>query len=507
MQNLNIKIAKVFQPAEFGWNFIKNLRSARYTTASLINELVDNSADAMAKKIWVHLLSDKEDPNKITSIIVADNGEGMDRETCRGSFKIGFERSNRKRKENGKFGMGGTVGCLSVCKEKLVITRHNTGVFARSYNLDQVRDENAWGSQEEEVDKSMLETLNKYIGPESTGTVIILSQLDRITNSSRTIVKSQLKKDLGLTYCEKIDSLEFEIFVNETKIISNDPMHWDNNNIERLYDQTLPGTGMRLRVVSVAGIDKGIETKVGRMTRSGGYIFRNGRLIEKNVFKSDRWPSMFDKAQNRRDCRWALYFTAKEDDIMQVSNSKDQVNPKQELSDKIGGIVKEYSMALAEKRDKRDVVPPPDQRRASTTKLEEQLSDVIQALSEEEGHVIDRSAPDNVIEVTGYVRQKPQNNKIKILSDDMKKWGPVSEIEKLLPPFDKDHGYHLTLNCANPFNVHHYNKSPIDKREAIDILVSSLMIAKIRTSDEENVWQEKFFDEFHRMVTKLTKEI
>ena len=56
MRKLKMKLEKAFQPAEFGWNFIKNLRSGRYTTASLINELVDNSAYAMAKKIWVEQL-------------------------------------------------------------------------------------------------------------------------------------------------------------------------------------------------------------------------------------------------------------------------------------------------------------------------------------------------------------------------------------------------------------------------------------------------------------------
>ena len=150
-----------FEIAEFGWNFIKNFRSGRYTTASLINELVDNSDDAGAKKVWIDLVSKKGESNKITEIVVADNGHGMDFDTLKGSFKIGFDRPNRTSKQNGKFGMGGTVGCLSVCKNKLVITRHKSGMWARYYDLDDVKQRDAWGSNHLEVDKEMVNTLKR----------------------------------------------------------------------------------------------------------------------------------------------------------------------------------------------------------------------------------------------------------------------------------------------------------------------------------------------------------
>ena len=157
---------------------------------------------------------------------MADNGHGMDFDTLKGSFKIGFDRPNRTLKQNGKFGMGGTVGCGFV--NKLVITRHKSGVWA-NIMISMTSQRDAWGSNHLEVDKEMVNTLNSYLGKDSTGTVIILRDLDRITNSSKSNVRDQLIRDIGLTYCEKLDT-GLEIFINSNKISPNVPLLWITNN-------------------------------------------------------------------------------------------------------------------------------------------------------------------------------------------------------------------------------------------------------------------------------------
>ena len=197
-----------FQSIPVGYKFVDSQRSIGYTTRTAIADLTDNSEDANATKISIYLESPSVEAEEI---FIADNGTGMSEEVLYGSYKLGYDRP-RVGTEQGKFGVGGTLSCLSIASEKTTITRDKNGIYARSYDLDQIKEYDKWGSSVVEVTEDMIKQFDHYVGAK-TGTLIILSNLDKLSNKNISKIKNDLKNHLSGVYCEKIGP-EFSIEVN-----------------------------------------------------------------------------------------------------------------------------------------------------------------------------------------------------------------------------------------------------------------------------------------------------
>jgi len=82
-----------------------------YTVAQALSELIDNSIDARDKSVEVNIKIDK----KQGSIIVEDNGLGMNKDIAINSIKLGS--SQKKEGELGQFGIGLKAACMSLGKK------------------------------------------------------------------------------------------------------------------------------------------------------------------------------------------------------------------------------------------------------------------------------------------------------------------------------------------------------------------------------------------------------
>src|SRR4249920_975412 len=98
---------------------IESLRYLGYGNYEAIADLVDNSIDADAHIINIHI---QQREGQI-QILIADNGTGMDLSTLDQAMKLGSLTARDMNSDLGKFGMGLVTASLSIAKRCHVITR------------------------------------------------------------------------------------------------------------------------------------------------------------------------------------------------------------------------------------------------------------------------------------------------------------------------------------------------------------------------------------------------
>ena len=404
MDNVKTILDYSFTAGKLGWKFIDSIGTSRYSLNSATGDLGDNSDDAGATKFWIGFMGPSTGVKKI---IFADNGSGMDYKTLEGSFTLGYERK-RTTKQLGKFGVGGTLGCLNMASEKLTITRDKSGkILARKYDLQQVKKKDCWGTTPLTVTEEMEFLFNSYMGEKGTGTVITLSRFDR---RSFSLLKSNLVKRLtnycSSIYCEKIASGDLKIFIDNQEVESKDPLYWYHPDVIKVIDEVIPGTNCRLRMVNL----KNVKLARGALIDSqGGYFFRCNRLIKGRVNNDDNWSKTWTKDPNHRWVRWGVYFDGDEDINMGVTYDKSDINPCQSMADKIQQLVNPHAKIIeAETSKKKSNHSKEDKKRELG-----EMSDVLETLSEKDSlqkskapnlsldkqdNIVVDPLPDNVIE-------------------------------------------------------------------------------------------------------------
>jgi hypothetical protein len=496
---VNTNVKNDFQSLSFGWNYIKSLRSSRYRLSSMIGEHIDNSCDEEATVCKIDF-SGKS--NKYEKIVISDNGNGMSWQTLHDSFKLGLARNNRKKNSNGKFGLGGTTSALALAARKLVITRHSSGMYAREYNLEDVQENDCWGTTPVHVTDELVAFFNKYVGENSTGTVIILSNLDRINSKRIDNAKAQALKYLGRTYCSFLESGKLKLFVSGKEVRPDDPLMWWDERVEKLLDIPIPGTkSSRLRVVDVS---KATINKYNKLHKSGGYIYRENRLVKHGIFKSESWPNLYEKAQNKRDLRWAVHFSCEDDALWNIANSKDDVLPSENLESWVGNKIMPIARQLADLRDKRDKKISEEEK----SKIIEQDEELINQTAKEEAALVPNEKNDKDSSSKGEskdINRQPtfdtKKSVFSIIDRDLHYTGPLAYTEKADP--NENYEFGLVINSAHPFIIKYFNNGSEETREAISTLIHSyLMSETIVGHEKEDI--RRLHEKFNSNVRELT---
>lgn len=263
-------------------NYLSSLRSSGYNNYSAIADIVDNSLDndvnAANVKIYV-----KKTKDEYEYIKICDDGSGMNLETLKEAFKLGAITGKNKEFDLGSYGTGLKAAALSMGRKLTVKTKSEDDKFyIIDYDLDEMVTNNSfmipihYGSDEELVD------FKKEINSE-TGTIIILSKLDRISNTNQTIFNDTLINKLGNTYKFFIDEMNKVISVNDKVVKSIDPMLRKEsfskcltNNEKFIYK----GKEFKFSVHNLEFVSKQISGDINRNSSNAGlYIYRNNRLV------------------------------------------------------------------------------------------------------------------------------------------------------------------------------------------------------------------------------------
>ncbi len=178
------------------------LRSIGYSFEAAVADVIDNSIDAEATKVWCRILTRGEG---YLDLAIWDNGEGMDESTLKEAMRFGSDVS-QSLDRLGKFGLGLKLASLSQAKELRVFTWQGHDIYGRAWLERGI----AKGFSSTVFEKAECSRLVSEIVPDlrkgRSGTVVWWSQLYRVghhggrTDENAQKLMHRLEKYLALAF-------------------------------------------------------------------------------------------------------------------------------------------------------------------------------------------------------------------------------------------------------------------------------------------------------------------
>lgn len=267
---------------------LKGIGLMGYNGPAALMDIVDNCIEAKAKKINIYFEQDEslKTKSRLSSIIVEDDGIGMDKDQMFNALQLGSPESEGCYSENSlsKFGFGLKSAGFSVAKKITIISRKShLDEWEKSYiSYDDILDTNEWNIYEDEKlnDCEKMYTDNK----KDKGTFIFLNDMQPIfTEKKKDTFVNNICKAAALTFGSLLN--QFEIYVDGNKIELDDPLFWDEavDYIED-YDGTKP---CRFRK-DIPTAPLGITTIKGKKVTIGAKI-KAVQLPNLHAFSSSEW--------------------------------------------------------------------------------------------------------------------------------------------------------------------------------------------------------------------------
>ena len=212
----------------------ESLRYNDYSVENGLGEIVDNAVEAGAREIRIDFEKKtvklgKRQSEEIVSITVADNGVGMGEDIISKCLKLGCSMREHKngRLGIGKFGVGMTLGGISLARKIEVYSRDDESRdFLYTYiDLDEIK-----------AGKTIISTPIKKDIPdaykdfyeENTGTLVVLSNCDRMDGTGRRIDSNEfnglIANYLGRTYRKFIET-GLKIYLDNRIVYLHDPLY------------------------------------------------------------------------------------------------------------------------------------------------------------------------------------------------------------------------------------------------------------------------------------------
>lgn len=193
----------------------ESLRYNEYSPENGMGEIVDNSVEAGAARIDLCITRSKQKgkgrpKTRITEIVVIDNGSGMDFDTIGKCLALGesVRPTDRKRLGIGRFGVGMTLGSISLARRVEVYSRTNsTEEFLYSYiDLDEINTRKLQHLPVPVFQTPAKEYTSLLNG--QSGTIVLLKNCDRINGDLEGLAHY-----LGRTYRKFIER-GLKLFMN-----------------------------------------------------------------------------------------------------------------------------------------------------------------------------------------------------------------------------------------------------------------------------------------------------
>jgi len=482
MTKINIKQqVNNFNVHPIGYNYVNSIRSTGYSFCTAMGELIDNAIDAGASTI--HLTLEKDEKDKLTRVIIQDNGCGMDHKELLNSFTLGAQRPY-KTIDIGKYGKGGTEGPLGIARKKYTYTKRNGVILGQAYDLQIVKQQDKWGS----FPIAVPQDIEEMFGP-ADGTIIILDDIDRARYGYKT-TKNRIESYISQTYNNYL--VNELITVNNVKMDTWDPLFWKHPKTIQLEDVTLDYKGCKISVKAAYLVD--VPNKVPKnstLYRSqGGYIYRNGRIMTENPLTDSNGLSGFYVAHSDyNNLRWSVEYSPDADIYMGTSSRKDAIQMEQALNHQVSAVIgraRSWTSNMVRNNKKRK-----NQNSVATT-----INNVTNALN-----AFPRVAPKKTISNTAAAPKqassggnvtpfpptpvkatKPVKDNFKMVSHN---WSEKGDIGKIIPGTVKDSfDWELQINADHPTVIDIANETP-DTQESFFEVIAAVLIAVAKIHDPQ----------------------
>ena len=342
VENVNVddlkKIKSIVKSRE-NKKALESLRTLGYETCESVGELIDNSIDAKAKEINIHIM--KIDGN--ISFILSDNGCGMNSDRLQTAAEWGSNYT--KPKDNlGKFGMGLSTSSLSMGRKRKIISKTARGknIHCEIIDLDKINEGDVWNPTVYvgvDAHKNLYDGLNLN----GSGTIVIVSNTDRINYRGVDEFENDLLDYIGMTYFKILSNVK--IYVNNKIVKAIDPILWKDKKINQINEGTIeiPHEGKTYILTYKAVlfpygglIEKGVSIKSTKYNKihklsidnMGVYVYREDRLFVAAIAKLGNYSliSQNDKHSIFNRFRVDLSFGSECDKLLGVTFTKNNIS-------------------------------------------------------------------------------------------------------------------------------------------------------------------------------------
>jgi len=330
---------------------IVGLRDTGYEFNTAVADIVDNSIAANATRIVLVLSADFKGNIRL---MIADNGEGMDRQGLINAMRYGSEaRPNPA--SLGKYGLGLKTASTAFCKRLSVVSRPDgrTPALMATWDLYHVAKAKKWALLlGEECDDESLELLEK-IAPGRSGTVVLWENVDRLIKDYSVPAGKSAQKALGakeealrqhlaMVYQRFLDpddgrAQHVSIELNGVLIDAWDPFQRELSELVAEESvQVEMGDGKNASFIVRAFIlprrEEFPDDELARRAmltneRQGIYIYRENRLIH-----DADWLGLYQKEPHLTLLRIEFSFDYRLDDAFHLDIKKSQIILNEDLA-------------------------------------------------------------------------------------------------------------------------------------------------------------------------------
>jgi hypothetical protein len=409
---------------------ISSLRHLNYDNLTALADIVDNSIDAGASHVWIDIISEKpkqKGQSEVSSIIICDDGRGMDLVTLDEAMRLGSETDRNPTFDLGLYGMGLVTASISLGKRLMVITKSsNDNCLYSIQDVDTIIAENkfvkimeyAEGKLKAQFDEKVLIRQRKLSSANkkgakkktgNTGTLVAIEKIDNCKWIRASGLEENLRNHLGKTFRKFISAGSIKIYINGKEVTPIDPIADFEHDI--LFKTTIEveDSDIELVIAELKDLGREIHGRVGiNIANQGFYILRNNREI-----KSGETFGLFTKHNSYNRLRIEFNYPGTLDKILSSDFSKKNISLSQSLKDKLKEVC----------------TPFIKQVRRHTLTLERSHKEVSEDFSEVEKHITKKShlltTPQVEIEERSPKRKKTEN-----IRERIEKHGPRLDIRK-----------------------------------------------------------------------------
>lgn len=335
---------------------INGLRDTGYDLNTALADIIDNSLDANASIIKV--MMQRKIDNSL-SIMVIDNGCGMNKEELLNGMMYGSRREAKDQKRLGKFGLGLKTASTAFSKRLSVISKNaSTDHYLQAtWDLDLVARENKWNLlmyEEKDIDKSYLSVLEDATKESGTGTLVAWERIDRIqcTNQKQLLkLQTDLKNHVSKIYHRFLDVNDKRAPNVQIEINGDTVLPWDPFCLKELETHSLGSIDKKVSVLyedneatetktqfhlSAYAIptkfmfssDDAFKESRSNIFEQGFYVYRENRMISYST-----WLGLYQKESHARLCRIEFSFNHELDVAFKVDVKKSQITLNPDLAD------------------------------------------------------------------------------------------------------------------------------------------------------------------------------
>ena len=332
----------------------ESLRDIGYDSQTAIADLVDNSIAAGATEISV----DFEFEGLNSAVVVADNGRGMSANELNEAMRFGTRREYEPN-ALGRFGLGLKTASLSQCRRLTVLSRKtpplSARVVRRTLDLDTIAKHDEWFITEEPEDERVRRLRKHFDAVDASGTVVILSKLDRMMNEKTADsgvgrrrlagVSAKVAEHLSVVFHRYLDGTAkilavnggrpITIAVDGVKLTGWDPFARSNELTEALAPKSLELThagatyevGLQRFVLPARNefaSQEEFDALSGPMKwnrQQGLYFYRADRIVQ-----FGGWSGLRGLDEHMKLARAAIDFPTELDEAFQINVAKMRIN-------------------------------------------------------------------------------------------------------------------------------------------------------------------------------------